>query len=141
MSSLYLIWDDGSTDTLWSESYANAQWAAYITERVQANLFKGLLIQNLAEPEKKVDVILKIARRSSSEEMKSLKNEAGFYGRELVPLQGDVVPRFYGLWSADIRGVEFACLILDTCISVPITDPREAMYVFLYDLRIHWYTN
>lgn len=44
-----------------------------------------------------------------------LRYEASLYKGELKHLQGEVVPRFYGLYTGEIHGEVVGCLVLEWC--------------------------
>lgn len=47
--------------------------------------------------------------------VEKLRYEASLYKGELKHLQGDVVPRFYGLFTAEIDDEAVGCLVLEWC--------------------------
>ncbi|EPT01579.1 hypothetical protein FOMPIDRAFT_1100822, partial [Fomitopsis schrenkii] len=44
-----------------------------------------------------------------------LRYEASLYKNELKHLQGDVIPRFYGLYTGEVYGELVGCLVLEWC--------------------------
>ncbi|KAI0718847.1 hypothetical protein C8T65DRAFT_569838 [Cerioporus squamosus] len=60
-----------------------------------------------------------------AERVAGAKREAGVYDKELLPLQGTVVPRFYGLFTSIIGDVEVGCIVLEWCAGPPIKDTFE----------------
>ncbi|TFY67318.1 hypothetical protein EVJ58_g1696 [Rhodofomes roseus] len=47
--------------------------------------------------------------------VEKMRYEAALYRGELKHLQGDVVPRFYGLFTGEIDGEVVGCLVLEWC--------------------------
>ncbi|KAH9950918.1 hypothetical protein B0H21DRAFT_408525 [Amylocystis lapponica] len=70
-----------------------------------------------------VEVALKWV--TGRDEVNALKWEAGFYENDLKLLQGTVVPHFYGMFQANINGVDVGCLALEWCGGTPTRDPTE----------------
>ncbi|KAL0567848.1 hypothetical protein V5O48_014143 [Marasmius crinis-equi] len=75
---------------------------------------------HLIDTDMEIPVILKIA--IGAEKMALLEREAAVYEHHLRPLQGNVVPRFHGLYRgrAEARGTRgprdgMACMILEYC--------------------------
>lgn len=54
-----------------------------------------------------------------------LRYEAALYTEELLPLQGDVVPKFYGIFAANIDGVAVGCLVLEWCKGMYLSSMEE----------------
>ena len=54
-----------------------------------------------------------------------LTHEASFYTGELHPLQGSVVPRFYGHFTDDAVNPTFGCLLLEYCSGAFPDDVEE----------------
>lgn len=70
------------------------------------------------------DVAVKWARDQDT--VNELRYEAELYTTNLRPLQGTVVPRFYGFFSAKVDGSEVGCIILEWCEN---NFPEEAVNV------------
>jgi hypothetical protein len=60
-----------------------------------------------------VDVYVKWA--ADPKRLKMLAHEADLYSNELKPLQGEVVPRFYGYFTDDAENPTMGCLVLEHC--------------------------
>ncbi|KAH9950919.1 hypothetical protein B0H21DRAFT_720424 [Amylocystis lapponica] len=58
-----------------------------------------------------IDVAVKWARGKKG--VDKLRYEAATYQDYLEPIQGTVVPRFYGFYTATVDRVEVACLVLE----------------------------
>ncbi|TBU34483.1 hypothetical protein BD311DRAFT_650270 [Dichomitus squalens] len=54
-----------------------------------------------------------------------MKREARLYEKELAPLQGTVVPRFFGFFRGFIGDVEVGCIVLEWCGGEPIKEMQE----------------
>ncbi|KAL6304783.1 hypothetical protein BKA93DRAFT_825403 [Sparassis latifolia] len=57
------------------------------------------------------DVAVKWVRGEQA--VRRLEHEAKLYNEKLAPLQGTVVPRFYGFFSAVIQGINVGCIVLE----------------------------
>ena len=127
MATLKLHW----AHSHYSEVYDLRSWSSnavnrvvHTTKRLRANLYEVLAN---ADGELGQPLFMKIARGPMARG--DLKHEAEIYAKELLPLQGIVVPQFYGFYEGNIQGIPFACMLLEDCkpgLSQPAPlDPRE----------------
>ena len=128
MATLKLNWSHGQHSEvydLWSWSSDAVDRVVRTTKRLRANLYEALAGPN-ADGEPDEPLLLKIAR--GPQDLADLKHESKIYANELLPLQGVVVPRFYGFYETRIKGIPFGCILLEDCragLSKTLADPRE----------------
>ncbi|KAJ2935393.1 hypothetical protein H1R20_g1701, partial [Candolleomyces eurysporus] len=141
MATLKLNWSHGQHSEvydLWSWSSDAVDRVVRTTKRLRANLYEALAGPN-ADGELDQPLLLKIARGPQA--LADLKHEAKIYTKDLLSLQGIVVPKFYGLYETRIKGIPFGCALLEDCntgLSKPLLDPREVnTQVMLAICKIH----
>lgn len=59
------------------------------------------------------------------EEVTNLQREAIFYENDLKDLRGQHVPEYYGIYFGNVEGEEVACMVLEYCESLTMTDLNE----------------
>ncbi|KAJ7856708.1 hypothetical protein B0H14DRAFT_2156887, partial [Mycena olivaceomarginata] len=70
------------------------------------------------------DVIaLKLVR--GKEALEEMEREASFYQNQLKDLQGTVVPKCYGFYTAKVGGTPIGCLLLEYCSGPPVDIVRR----------------
>ncbi|KAF7368933.1 hypothetical protein MVEN_00219500 [Mycena venus] len=120
MSTLELIWDSKHTWSLWSwnSAYGNIHYTAQLVRPIKKSVYMVRIGNRGMEP---TDVVaLKVAR--GSEAVEEMEREAGFYEHQLRDLQGTVVPKCYGFYTAKVRGMDIGCLLLEYCSGPPGRD-------------------
>ncbi|KAF8218273.1 hypothetical protein K438DRAFT_1747467 [Mycena galopus ATCC 62051] len=120
MSTLQIIWNTKTADaaeTAWSWDNRNTHYTAQIVRRIRKEVYMVRIGARGKEP---IDIVaLKIAR--GYEEVEEMEREAGFYENQLKDLQGTVVPKCYGFYTAKIRGTQaLGCLLLEYCSGAPV---------------------
>ena len=90
-------------------------------------IYRGYMEQFEARGGKRVVGFREVALKwvVGAERMAGVKREASLYDNELRPLQGTVVPRFYGFFKGIIGDVEVGCIVLEWCSGPPIKDSYE----------------
>ncbi|KAJ6551656.1 hypothetical protein B0H19DRAFT_1031018 [Mycena capillaripes] len=120
MSTLQLIWDAKTTYQLWSWNNGNIHYTAQLVRRVKKDVYTVRIGARGVEP---TDVVaLKVAR--GKEEVEEMEWEAGFYEHQLKDLQGTVVPKCYGFYTAKVHGTSLGCLLLEYCSGPPVEPER-----------------
>ena len=92
-------------------------------EAPQHHLPRGALLRRRGPDEMPTDVALRWA--TGMENIDRLLKEAHFYENELKPLQGTVVPRFYGFYVGKVGDVDIGCTLVEWCGGVPHVDLWE----------------
>lgn len=88
-------------------------------------VFCAVLTEDSSEDQDKqwsIRVALKFAVGNN---ILALKREGAFYEKELLGLQGTVVPRFYGFFHGTYEDEEIACMALEWCGGHPNRDIFE----------------
>ncbi|KAJ6481818.1 hypothetical protein C8R45DRAFT_1075979 [Mycena sanguinolenta] len=119
--SLTLSFGDGGFLCFGSRPYVagfgvhhyQAQLKGEITPRVHI-IRAEIVAPNVGTDTKPKEYILKTARSS---EVDALELEASFYSNELQSLQGQCIPRFYGIYHSEgsPEGFPVACMVLEYC--------------------------
>ncbi|KAK7058519.1 hypothetical protein VNI00_002153 [Paramarasmius palmivorus] len=111
-SSLELRYNSRDVVPMYSNSSSclKPQLSAYIVKPLGGQVYLGLAGPKGKEPSA---VALKLA--SGHMEVQRLKVEADIYQKELVSLQGTLVPKFYGIYTSEYDGVKRAVMILEHC--------------------------
>ncbi|KAJ7916214.1 hypothetical protein B0H13DRAFT_1998609 [Mycena leptocephala] len=99
MSTLQLIWDSQTTYQLWSWNNGNIHYTAQLVRRIKNSVYMVRIGARGVEP---TDVVaVKVAR--GKEEVEEMEREVGFYESQLKSLQGTVVPKCYGFYTAKVQ--------------------------------------
>ncbi|KAJ7661253.1 hypothetical protein B0H17DRAFT_1144690 [Mycena rosella] len=115
MSTLELIWDTKTTYELWSWTNGATHYTAQLVRRIKKDVYTVRIGARGREPS---DVVaLKIAR--GAEDVEDMGREAAFYEQQLKGLQGTVVPKCYGFYTASVHGTPLGCLLLEYCSGPP----------------------
>lgn len=121
MSTLQLIWDSQTTYQLWSWNNGNIHYTAQLVRRIKNSVYMVRIGARGVEP---TDVVaVKVAR--GKEEVEEMEREVGFYESQLKSLQGTVVPKCYGFYTAKVQGTPIGCLLLEYCSGPPVEPGRE----------------
>ncbi|RPD82075.1 hypothetical protein L226DRAFT_607268 [Lentinus tigrinus ALCF2SS1-7] len=90
-------------------------------------IYRGYMEQFECKGGKRLVALREVALKwvVGAERVAGAKREAGLYDKELRPLQGSIVPRFYGCFTSIIGDVEVACIVLEWCAGPPIKDTFE----------------
>ncbi|KAJ6475734.1 hypothetical protein C8R47DRAFT_1178970 [Mycena vitilis] len=125
MSTLQLILDTTTAYKLWSWDNGNMHYTAQVVRRLKNRVYMARIGAPGREP---TDVIVaKIAR--GQEEVEEMEREAGFYHHQLKDLNGVVVPKCYGFYTAKTQGTpSFGCLLLEYCSGPPVEPSRLPDY-------------
>ncbi|TFK26701.1 Diaminopimelate epimerase-like protein [Coprinopsis marcescibilis] len=134
MSTLTLTWNGTEVYDLWSWSPGASHQSARTVKCIRGSLYTALIGARGQEPTHQA--ILKVGWGKQA--LDNLQREAAFYTQELLHLQGEVVPRFFGFYKTKIGDREFGCNILEYCIGLPVMDRREYNHqVMTAACRIH----
>lgn len=83
----------------------------------QSNAVYNATLTDNSSPRETRTVIAKLAFGVS--QYQGILKEASFYKQELVPLQGTVVPKFYGFYEGEASGGIIGCLLLERYTAMP----------------------
>ncbi|KAL4258165.1 Protein kinase domain-containing protein [Pleurotus pulmonarius] len=83
----------------------------------QSNAVYNATLTDVSSPRETRTVIAKLAFGVS--QYQGIMREASFYKQELVPLQGTVVPKFYGFYEGEACGGIIGCLLLERYTAMP----------------------
>ncbi|KAJ7471278.1 hypothetical protein B0H11DRAFT_2283308 [Mycena galericulata] len=118
MSTLELVWDTQTTYQLWSWNNGNIHYTAQLVRRIKSNVYAFRIGPRGMEPTE--TIAIKVVR--GKEEIAEMERETGFYENQLKGLQGTVVPKCYGFYTAKVNGTPLGCLLLEYCSGPPNVD-------------------
>ena len=90
-------------------------------------VYRGYMEQFASEGGARIHALRQVALKwvVGASNLGGMKREARLYEKELAPLQGTVVPRFFGFFRGFIGDVEVGCIILEWCGGEPIWETQE----------------
>lgn len=115
----FRLWD-------WSATSVVHQYIR-VTKSLGGGVYRGLIGPLGSQPYSSVAV--KIAE--TDEDIDALKHEAQLYETSLAPLQGTVVPRYYGYFSGRFQEDKIAVILLQLCTGPPALDHDTHVYGLL----------
>lgn len=88
-------------------------------------VFSAIMTKDSDDDEIEKESIPVVLKFAMDDDIQALEREGGLYDKELHELQGDVVPRFHGLYHGMYEDKEIACMVFEWCCGFPNEDILE----------------
>ncbi|PIL31548.1 hypothetical protein GSI_06250 [Ganoderma sinense ZZ0214-1] len=91
------------------------------------DLYRGYMEQFTHEGGERIQALREVALRwvVGEAQLDGIANEVRLYEQELVPLQGTVVPKFFGFFKGFVGKNKVGCIVTEWCRGVQIGEEHE----------------